>query len=132
MKKRKTNLLTSTPKYSTKLSPQKKQFEAKYFIIIPQIDNQFTLGEKLNSIKYLNFKPLKGTVSVISCDPPRKNDNARFKTVTLKPFSECERYCLFFYVSICFPAVEMRELISQRTHNLRYSIFKVINSNIYL
>ena len=28
---------------------------------------------------------LKGTVSVISSDPPRTDDNARFKTVFLKP-----------------------------------------------
>jgi len=40
---------------------------------------------------------LKGTVSVISIDPPSKDGNALFTTVTLKPLNdqECRRCCRF-------------------------------------
>ena len=36
------------------------------------------------SLKFMFTQPLNGTVSVISSDPPCKDDNALFKTVPLK------------------------------------------------
>ena len=40
----------------------------------------------------------KGTVSVISSDPPCNDDKVRFRTVPLKPLfdQKCGRYCRFF------------------------------------
>ena len=37
---------------------------------------------------YSRNKPLKGTVSVISCDSPYKYGNNRFTAVPLKPWSD--------------------------------------------
>ena len=41
-------------------------------------------GIKRNSPPYFNRNLLKGTVSIISSDPPCKDDNARFTKVPLK------------------------------------------------
>ena len=55
--------------------------------------------------KCFKFFIFKGTVSVISSDPPWKDGNARFTTVPLKPKSDqkCGRYrCFFCLKSVYF------------------------------
>ena len=77
-------------------------------------------GEKV--IECLTRVLVKGTVSVISRDPTCKESNARFKPVTLKPFSDKQfgsygRFYLGLKVlnsenSFVFPAKEMLKSFS--------------------
>ena len=51
-----------------------------------------------NSNRATEKVPFKETVSVISCDPPCKDCNARFTTATLSDQCFCFVFCLFSFV----------------------------------
>ena len=53
--------------------------------------------DKNSRSEFFLSDPLKGTVSLISSEPPYKDDNARLTRVPLKPLSDhlCGRYCRF-------------------------------------
>ena len=51
-------------------------------------------------ILYTLWILLKGTVSIISSDPPCKDGNAQFTIVPLKPISD--QYILWKILSVCF------------------------------
>ena len=76
------NFLTT----KNKINEQEILSNACFLISIVEVDKIF-----------LYFIRFKGTVSVISRDPSRTNDNARFTTVPLKPLSDrkCGRYSRF-------------------------------------
>ena len=79
-----------------------------------------------------SWSKLKGTVSVISSDPQCKDDNARFTTVPLKPFTDQKwqfLHCGLYYKQ------EMQVTISQRNRKwslMQFKATKTLISNSYL
>ena len=88
---------------------------------------------------------IKVTVSVISSDPSCKDDNARFKTVPLKFWTDqlCGWYCrfsrfkrvsswLFMWVYFLQTTVEMRKsLFSIKNHIWKWTVFKIVSNYFY-
>jgi len=66
---------------------------------------------------------IKGTVSVISSDPPCKDGNARYTTVPLKALSDdkCGRYCHFsrFKSVPSLILLEMRKSLLKRNFKMK-------------
>ena len=67
---------------------------------------------------------LKGTVSVISSDPPFKDFNVRFTTVPGKPTSDHEKYIILLFSQL-FPKSKkctspfFREIVNEKKNSLK-------------
>ena len=72
-----------------KLNLKKKKFNLIKVKILNQAKNFFNV-KRTFSFLFIGsvLLELKGTVSVISCDPPCKDEKARFLTVSLKALSD--------------------------------------------
>ena len=78
--------------FSFQRIPERNIFAEPNFEIKSLISTQLYTQHNQN-IFFLDFK---GTVSVILGDPPRKDGNARFTTIPLKPLPDhkCGRYLI--------------------------------------